>query len=339
VGHTVPVSEVTRPAGQGLSSVTLLLDADLPGGRVPLVARMPPDDDAFPVFPHYDLRRQYEVIAAVAAHTHVPLPALYWMEDSPEALGRPFFVMERLEGRTPSDNPPYVFAGWLLEASAEEQRALQDASIELLAAVHALPCAADALPEMFAEAAPDPLRHLVEAQRAYYEWSRRGDGLRIPVIEDAFAWLEEHWPANPGEPVLCWGDARPGNILFDGFRPVAALDWEMCAIAPREVDLAWMLFLHRFFQDIAEMVEFPGLPDLFRRADVVACYERASGHTVCDLDFYLVVAAVRHAVVMSQIKRRMIHFGEDTVPATPDEYVLFHAALRAILDGSYDWAR
>ena len=40
---------------------------------------------------------------------------------------------------------------------------------------------------------------------------------------------------------------------------------------------------------------------------------------------------------MSQVKRRMIHFGEDTAPESPDEYVMFHATMRAYLDGTYDW--
>jgi aminoglycoside phosphotransferase (APT) family kinase protein len=75
-----------------------------------------------------------------------------------------------------------------------------------------------------------------------------------------------------------------------------------------------------------------------RRADVVAVYEQASGQRVRDLDFYLVYAALRHAVVMSRVKRRMIHFGEDTVPATPDEWVMHHASLRAMMAGSYDWS-
>ena len=112
----------------------------------------------------------------------------------------------------------------------------------------------------------------------------------------------------------------------------------MAALGPREIDLAWFIFIHRFFQDIAEMFEQPGLPDVCRRDDVVAVYEAASGHAVRDLDFYLVYAALRHAVVMSQVKRRMIHFGEDTEPATPDEYVMHHATLRAMIDGSYDWS-
>ena len=60
-----------------------------------------------------------------------------------------------------------------------------------------------------------------------------------------------------------WGDARVGNTLYRDFTPVAVLDWEMATVGPREVDLAWMIFLHEFFDDMAERFGMPahdGLP-------------------------------------------------------------------------------
>ena len=57
------------------------------------------------------------------------------------------------------------------------------------------------------------MRRQLADQAAYYEWAR--EGLRVPLIERTFAWLEEHLPADEGDPVLCWGDARIGNILYD----------------------------------------------------------------------------------------------------------------------------
>src|SRR5581483_11071387 len=140
-------------------------------------------------------------------------------------------------------------------------------------------------------------------------------------IEDAFAWLDRNWPGEPSETVLSWGDSRIGNMIFDGFTPAAVLDWEMTALAPREVDLAWYLFIHRFFQDLAEQFAQPGLADVARRAELVEAYERSSGQTVRDLDWYVMYAALRYAIVMSQVTRRMVHFGEGPQPATPDEYV------------------
>ena len=95
--------------------------------------------------------------------------------------------------------------------------------------------------------------------------------------------------------MLSWGDSRIGNMIFDDFEPVAVLDWEMAALGPRELDLAWLIFLHRFFQDIAEMFEHARhAATSCRRADVVG-YLRGgvSGHPSRDLDFYIVYAALR----------------------------------------------
>jgi len=162
-------------------------------------------------------------------------------------------------------------------------------------------------------------------------------GPRVPIIERGLTWLERHWPAKPGPDVLCWGDARIGNIIYDEFTPVAVLDWEMAALGPRELDVSWFLFLHRFFQDIAEFFELPGLPGFLRRSEVERSYTEFTGHQLRDMDFYLVYAALRHAIIMARIKHRMIHFGEDEVPADPDDYVLHRASLDQLLAGSYRW--
>ena len=95
--------------------------------------------------------------------------------------------------------------------------------------------------------------------------------------------------------------------------------------------------MHRFFQDIAEVFELPGMPGFLHRDDVAAAYTARTGHQVRDLDWYLVYAALRDGVVMSRIKRRMIHFGQDQVPEDPDDYVMHQASLHRMLDGSYDW--
>ncbi|WP_344846102.1 phosphotransferase family protein [Nonomuraea dietziae] len=122
------------------------------------------------------------------------------------------------------------------------------------------------------------LRAHVDGQRALLRVEMRGD-MRIPLLERAFDWLEAHWPDDPGPNVLTWGDARIGNVMYRDFTPVAVLDWEMAAVGPRELDLAWMIFLHRFFQDLAEVFALPGPAGFMRRDEVCATYRELSGHT------------------------------------------------------------
>jgi aminoglycoside phosphotransferase (APT) family kinase protein len=135
--------------------------------------------------------------------------------------------------------------------------------------------------------------------------------------------------------VISWGDARIGNMMFRDFEPVAVLDWEMAAVGPREVDLAWMIYLHRFLDDLAVQMELPGMPDFMRLDDVVAAYQSFTGYTPKDLEFYTLYAALRHAIVMSRVARRSILFGEMEMPDDPDDLIMHRATVEQMLDGRY----
>ncbi|MEV0207299.1 phosphotransferase family protein [Streptomyces sp. NPDC050788] len=326
---------VTVPESNGLSSETLLFELDHPEPPVRACAlRLAADPAAYTVFPVYDMARQYRTMRLVAEHSDLPVPRVLWLEEDPGPLGAPFFVMERVRGRVPPDVMPYTYEGnWLHAADDAERERLEAASVALLARLH------DQVPPEEAEflALPgegDALRRHVTAQRTYYDWVVDGRA-RSPLIEAAFDRLEEHWPREPGQAVLNWGDARIGNVVYDGFEPVAVLDWEMAALAPREVDLGWTVYLHRFFQDLTVAFGQRGLPDFLRRDRVEACYARLTGHTPRDMDFYTLYAALRHAIVMLRIAYRQVHFGEASVPADPDTLILHHGSLRAMVQGSY----
>ncbi|MCT1515620.1 phosphotransferase family protein [Dietzia cercidiphylli] len=333
----VEVSAVSRPESSGMSNISVLFDAAwTPAGSAEhqsaeLVARMCPQDDAFPVFPVYDLQKQFDVMRAVLENTELPVPSVRWLEQDPAVLGTPFLVMDRATGRAPVDNPPYVFDGWLLEMDPEQRRELQRESVAVLAAIHGIPNPAELVSSLAPAPGMSALRAHVDEQRAYYEWTTREDGLTIPVIDRAFDWIEAHWPDETSPDALSWGDARIGNILYEGTTPTAVLDWEMATIAPPEVDLGWFLYFHDVFQELAVAFDFPGIPDLFEHSEVVEQYEQRSGSTVRDLPFYYVYAGLRQAVILSRITRRRIHFGEVETPAHPDEYVLHHTKLAQLI--------
>ena len=343
-GAEPSVPELAVPEANGMSSETLVFDAEWSNGAGPrrraLVARLAPEPSAVPVFPRYDLERQFRVMREVAARTQVPVPTVLWSEPDPAPVGAPFFVMERVEGQVPPDVLPYNFGdSWLFDATADDQRRLQESSVGVLADLHAVEGAEDVF-GFLAEggsAASDALRRHVDEQWAYYRWAM--EDLRLPLLERTFTWLEEHWPDDPGPTVLSWGDSRIGNVMYRDFTPVAVLDWEMAALGPREVDLAWMVFLHCFFEDIAARYGLPGMPTFLRRDDVAASYEARTGHAPRHLDWHFVYAALRHGVIMARVQRRSIHFGEATMPEDPDDLVMHRRSLEAMLDGSYWGAR
>ncbi|MDI3406562.1 phosphotransferase family protein [Streptomyces cavernicola] len=326
---------VSVPESNGMSSETLLFDLDHPQPPVRACAlRLAADPDAYTIFPVYDMRRQYDTMRLVGEHTGIPVPRVLWLEEDPEPLGAPFFVMERKEGRVPPDVMPYTYEGnWLHSASDAERAGLEDATLKILARLHdRFPVERARFLQLPGEGSP--LRRHVAAQRAYYAWVVDGRP-RSPLIERAFDRLAELWPQDEGAPVLNWGDARIGNVIYDGFAPAAVLDWEMAALAPREVDLGWTVYLHRFFQDLTVSFGQPGLPEFLRRDRIEARYAQLTGHTPRDMDFYTLYAALRHAVVMLRVAYRQVHFGEAAVPDDPDRLILHHDSLTAMVQGSY----
>ncbi|HSS11746.1 MAG TPA: phosphotransferase family protein [Acidimicrobiales bacterium] len=333
------VSPLVVPPTNGMSSETLLFDAswDEAGARQTraYVARVAPDPTALPVFPTYDMEGQFRIMRLIAAVTTVPVPVTVWYEPDTKALGAPFFVMERVDGRVPPDLMPYTFGdNWLFDADQTEQQRLQAASVGIVAKIHEI--GPDGPASFLTLDAPGDthLRRHVNSQRAYYEWIVAG-AERIPLIERAVAWLEDHWPAHVSADALSWGDARIGNIIYRDFEPVAVLDWEMAAIGPPEIDLGWMIFLHRFFQDLTEQAGLVGMPGFLRRDDVASAYEAITGRSPRDLDFYTVYAALRHAIIMARIAGRSIHFGEAIEPDDPDDLILHRPTLEAMVEGTY----
>ncbi|WP_250306519.1 MULTISPECIES: phosphotransferase family protein [unclassified Streptomyces] len=334
----VRVTDLSTPASNGMSSETLLFTVDHPAAPVRACAlRLAADPAAYTVFPAYDMERQYRVMRLVAEHTGVPVPRALWLETDPGPLGAPFFVMEQAQGRVPPDVMPYTYEGnWLHSATDADRAALEEATLGVLSGLHGQFPAAEA-EFLLPDGTGSPLRRHVQEQRAYYAWVV--DGLpRSPLIESAFDRLESLWPLDEGPAVLCWGDARIGNIMYDGFAPAAVLDWEMAAYGPCELDLGWTVYLHRFFQDLTEGTGQRGLPDFLCRENIERRYAELTGHTPRDMEFHLLYAALRHAIVMLRIAYRQVYFGEVRVPEDPDGLILHRASLDALVRGTYDWS-
>jgi aminoglycoside phosphotransferase (APT) family kinase protein len=206
----------------------------------------------------------------------------------------PFFVMTRLDGLTTAKyETPYTFASWIAEASAAERAQMQRATLEQLARVHA------AVPSDFAFL--DRRRRGESALSAHVRQTAEryevvsGRGLQAPLIERGLRWLRERWPEESA-PVLCWGDARIDNAIYRDFDGVALTGWRHATLGPRELDLGAMVFHHRFADDLARTAGRRGLPDFLRPPDVAGTYNEITGYRPAQLDFYIVYAAVAHAI-------------------------------------------
>jgi len=334
--------EITVESGvdtNGMSSETIMLTGRWLADGAPVeqrwVMRVAPSDEDVPVFPAYRLDHQFEVMRRVGELTDVPVPKVRWIEPTGEVLGRPFFLMDRVDGQVPPDVMPYTFGGnWFADATAEQQKTLQDSTIEVLAKLHAIPDAATTFDFLDEGRNGESALHRHFAHiRDWYEFAVPDIG-RSPLLDRTIAWLEANWPADAaaGETVLCWGDSRIGNVLYRDFRPVAVLDWEMVALGPRELDVSWVIFAHLVFEELAGLAGLPGLPQVLRENDVRARYQELAGAQLGDLHWFYVYAGLMWAIVFMRTGARRVHFGEMTKPDDP-ESLFYHAGLLKKLIG------
>lgn len=212
------------PLAGGASRETWRIDAQVGGQRYALVLRM---DQASSMNPDaLDRPAEFALLErAVAAGVLAPRPR--WLDPDGRVLGRPFLLMDRIEGE--SIGPRVVRRPELAEARARMPRQMA----EQLARIHATdPTGLDALPRP--PAGLSPAQHALVQARALVD----ALGVVSPALEFGMRWLEQHAPECP-QPTLVHGDFRVGNLIVgpEGLR--AVIDWEFAHIGDPLEDLAW----------------------------------------------------------------------------------------------------
>jgi aminoglycoside phosphotransferase (APT) family kinase protein len=297
VGEIV-VTDVRVPPSSGFSGETMLVDATWGGERQELVFRVAPT--TYTVFLDADFEAQYEVMKALAERTDVPMPEMLAFEPDPSWLGSAFSLMRRVVGEAAPDSPPYTESGWVMDATAEQRARMCDSGLRAMARVHGTDWKALGLERVDR----DEFAYVED----YYAWALAESGLDNPIMERAMAWIRANRPAPPAERALCWGDSRPGNLLFRDFEVVAVLDWEMVEIGDPLMDVAWWLFLQRYHTVGSNQPLPSGFLD---EAGVVARWQELTGRTVDPdaLRFYVVWAGVRFGIVMMRLGTLFKQFG------------------------------
>ena len=299
------LTELVGPSETGFSSDTLLFDVEWSdaGGarRERFVARFKPS--GFTVFPKYDIALQFRVMQTLGQHTDVPVPRMRWLEENEAPLGAPFYVMDRVDGRVPTDNPPYHVAGWLHDLTPAEREALWWSGLDAMARVHTLDWRA--LGFGFLDQPERGTRPLEQQLREYDEYLSWGmDRTRYPLVTAAQRWLHAHQPAD--EPVgVCWGDSRLGNQIFNGTTCAAVIDWEMVRLGDPVQDLAWWLALDRCFSEGLGVDRLPGIPD---RDATIARWERRVGRPAKHFAYYEILALYKFAAIMARVSLQLKHY-------------------------------
>lgn len=289
----VTLSEFRGPGATGFSNETLIVDASwISGGeshQETWVVRVAPT--GYPLFPDPAFELQHAVLTTLARKSPVPVPNIRWFEPDAAVLGAPFFIMDFVDGLVPPDNPPYHVAGWLHDVSPAVRERIWWGAIYTMAELHALDVTELELP---------PLMQGLGEQLDYYErfLASVEKDEAVPMARKALAWIKDNLP--PEEPtVLCWGDARIGNIMYsDQGARLAVLDWEMVTLGSPSQDVAWAWFLDRHHSEALDVPRLEGFPS---KAETIARYEAASGRTLLTFDFYEVFAGFRFCVIMARL--------------------------------------
>ncbi len=323
------VVEVEAPESNGFSNETILCRATwtAEGRREPrrLVVRVAPTRHQ--LFLDADFSVQYRVMRSLAGRrAGVPLPPLGWYEGDPSWLGVPFFTMDHVAGLVPPDNLPYTMEGWVLEATPGQQERMWWSGLEAMARIHRADWRALDL-GWLGERLPG--RPGLDQQLAYYrrflDWTA-GERPQ-PVAEAAWEWLAAHRPTEDGPVVLCWGDSRVGNVIWQDFEPAAVLDWEMATLGQPELDLGWWLYFDRQFSEGLGVGRPPGFPS---REDTVARYAELVGRPLRDLHWYEVFSGFRFSVIMVRLTDLLVRNGQlpgDTDMGTNNLATQFTATL------------
>ncbi|WP_292935275.1 MULTISPECIES: phosphotransferase family protein [unclassified Novosphingobium] len=303
-GLTVAPMDVVL--GSGFSAEIFFVDVEYTEDghhqhRTLVVRRQP---QTFEVVFESDLTLQANMMAALDARGDLPVPAWVGMEDDATILGAPFLVMGRVEGQAATQRPNYNVEGWLTERSPAERMTHFTNALTALAKLHEVDWRDGFTflnrPDRGAAGLEQYLGYLVDWHAA------RGQGRKLPIVDTAMQWVLENRPDNTDTCVL-WGDPTPSNVMWRPDGSVAALiDWELAALGPRELDLAWWLYFDDLFSRRFGVTRLEGLPT---RDETVAIYEKAAGRKVGNLDYYDVVVALRMALVAVGAFDRQVSLG------------------------------
>jgi aminoglycoside phosphotransferase (APT) family kinase protein len=240
--------------------------------------------------------REWRITEALDG-TDVPHTEAVAVCTDPAVLGRTFYLMGFVDGWSPMDSRGVWPAPFDTDPAARAGLAYQLAEgIALLSKVDWRAAGLHDLgrPEGFHE-------RQVDRWTAFLDQIK---GRPLPGFDTAAAWLRAHRPLDfvPG---LMHGDYQFANVMYRHGAPArlaAIVDWEMGTVGDPKLDLAWMV--QSWPRDTASpaaatssYVDLRGMPT---RDQLLAHYAEVSGRQVDDIDYYLILAKWKLAVVLER---------------------------------------
>ena len=262
-------------------------------GELHGAVRIPPP--AAPANRDGGILREWRIIDALDG-TDVPCTPALGMCAEPSVLGRPFYMMGFVDGWSPMNTNGWP-APFDTDLGARQGLAYQ--LVEGIALLSKVDWKARGLHDL---GRPDGFHdRQVDRWTAFLE---RIKGRQLPGFDEAAAWLRAHRPIDyvPG---LMHGDYQFANVMFEHGTPArlaAIVDWEMGTVGDPKLDLAWVV--QGWPTDtsapddaFASYVDLTGMP---ARSAILDRYAEVSGRQVDDIDYYVILARWKLAVVLEQ---------------------------------------
>jgi len=241
--------------------------------------------------------REWRIIEALEG-TDVPhTPALALCSDA-SVLGRTFYVMGFVDGWSPMGLEDHRWPA-PFDRDIDARRGLALQLVEGIALLSMVDWRARGLgdlgrPEGFHD-------RQVDRWSAFLE---RIKGRELPGFDEAASWLRRHRPIDyvPG---IMHGDYQFANVMFRHGAPArlaAIVDWEMGTVGDPKLDLGWVV--QSWPDDTSHpdatsssYVDLYGMPS---RDELLRHYAEVSGRQVDDIDYYVILAKWKLAVVLEQ---------------------------------------
>lgn len=246
----------------------------------------------------HDMGREQRVISALAA-TDVPVPRVFAFCSDPSVNDAPFYVMEHVHGRVLRS------ATEMATLSPDDARRASNELVDVLARLHSVDFEAVGLGDF---GHPDGF-----VERNLRRWGKQWEANKtreLPAIDELARRLAAALPES-GRPAIVHGDYRLDNTMLasdDPGRIVAVLDWEMSTVGDPLTDVGLLLVYwgggaQAAITSAQGIAEVPGFlsPD-----ELVARYAQQSGRSVEHLDFYVVFAMYKLAIIVEGINARFL---------------------------------
>lgn len=301
-----------RPVGDGHSNLTYLVTGD-----TTVVLRRPPP----PPFPRgaHDVLREARVIAGLAG-TDVPAPAVLAEAPAGVVFDVPCFVMAFVPGAVMTDRSGLP--------DPKSRRAVADGLVAALAAIHRADPASSGL-----RVRPGSTARTLDRFRALAAGDAAEPPTAFRAIEDR---LRASLPADT-DAVLLHNDFRLGNVLVDGRRIAAVLDWELASTGDPLADLGYLLATWpEPARPLTPIEEFgraalePGFPDRPALADR---YAALTGRDLAALPWFVAFANWKLAALYEYNRRRVLSGIGDDYYADPGHVAAFLEAASNALEG------